>query len=50
MPEIPLDASRAMHAGAYKAFRPDNHDSHLLATYIIPRVRMPIAVDEHLFE
>jgi hypothetical protein len=41
-----------MHAGAYKAIGPDNHDGHLLATYryIIPRVRVPIAVDKHLFE
>ena len=46
MPEILFDASRATHAGAYKV-GPDNH---LLATYIIPRVRVPIAVDDHLPE
>ena len=42
-----------MDAWAYKAIGPDNHDSHLLATYyryIVHRVRLPIAVDDHLLE
>ena len=36
-----------MHVGTYKAIGLDNH---LLATYIIPRVRVPLAVDDHLLE
>ena len=42
-----------MRACAYKAIGLDNHDSHLLANYyryIIPRVRVPIAVNKHLLE